>query len=153
MLGVCALDLRFTDLVIQADFVVVDCLAIESSLVSIFMRGRAVLLTYLTSFSRSGVCQFLWCMARTLMTLSMVETLSIPPFSEIQTMVSCNPVIDHRTWLIEGSRADLPILIARALGTSTPTSQRGYMCLFLLSTLFPQMSYTRVRGWQRQAQL
>ena len=30
VLGVCTLDLRFTDLVIQADFVVVDCLAVES---------------------------------------------------------------------------------------------------------------------------
>ena len=30
VLGVCTLDLRFTDLVIQADFVVVDSLAVES---------------------------------------------------------------------------------------------------------------------------
>ena len=30
VLGVCTLDLRFTDLVIQADLVVIDCLAVES---------------------------------------------------------------------------------------------------------------------------
>ena len=59
--------------------------------------------------------------------VAVVETLYIPPFSEIQTMASCNPVIDQRTWLIEGSRADLPILIAGALVASTPTSQGGYV--------------------------
>ena len=67
--------------------------------------------------------------------MAVVETLSIPPFSEIQTMASCNPVIDHRTWLIEGSRADLPILIAGALVISTPTSQRGYVPILIVNPL------------------
>ena len=67
--------------------------------------------------------------------VAMVETLSIPPFSEIQTMASCNPVIDHRTWLIEGSRADLPILIAGALVTSTPKSQGGYVLILIVNPL------------------
>ena len=69
--------------------------------------------------------------------VAVVETLSIPPFSEIQTMTmaSCNPVIDRRTWLIEGSRADLPILIAGALVISTPTSQRGYVPILIVNHL------------------
>ena len=75
VLGVCTLDLRFTDLVIQADFVVVDCLAVESIIGLDFLERQAVLLTYLTSFSRSGVCQFLWCMARTLTGLSRFQQM------------------------------------------------------------------------------
>eukprot|EP00731_Ephydatia_muelleri_P001650 Em0001g1650a len=72
VLGVCTLQLRFVDLVLQADFVVADLLQIPTE-------------------------------------VALLETLSIPPFSEVMTMASCTPATDHRTWLIEGSLANLPI--------------------------------------------
>ena len=142
VLGVCTLDLRFTDLVIQADFVVVDCLAVESIIGLDFLerqgcvvdlpnkllqvRGLSVPLVHAQDTDGSQQIPA---------DVAVVETLSIPPFSEIQTMASCNPVIDHRTWLIEGSRADLPILIAGALVTSTPTSQGGYVLILIVNPL------------------
>ena len=135
--------LRFTDLVIQADFVVVECLAVESIIGLDYLerqgcvvdlpnkllqvRGLSVLLVYGQDTDDSQIPA----------DVAVVETLSIPPFSEIQTMTmaSRNPVIDRRTWLIEGSRADLPILIAGALVISTPTSQRGYVPILIVNPL------------------
>ena len=105
--------MRFTDLVIEADFVVVHCLAVESIVGLDFLerqgcvvdlpnkllqvRGPSVPLVHGQDTDDSQQIPA---------DVAVVETLSIPPFSEIQTMTmaSCNPVIDHKTWLIEGSR-------------------------------------------------
>ena len=142
VLGVCSLDLRFTELVIQADFVVVDCLAVESIIGLDFLERQGCVVDFPNKLLHiSGLSvplvhgQDTDDSQQIPADVAMVETLSIPPFSEIQTMVSCNPVIDHRTWLIEGSRADLPILIAGALVNSTPTSHGGYVPILIFNPL------------------
>ena len=142
VLGVCTLDLRFTDIVIQTDFVVVDSLAVEAIIGLDFLESQGCVVDLpnkvlqvkglLVPLERS---QSMDDSQQISADVAVVETLFIPPFSEIQTMALCNPVIDHRTWLIEGSRADLPILIAGALVTSTPTGQGGYVPILIVNPL------------------
>ena len=102
VLGVCTLDLRFTDLVIQADFVVVDCLAVESIIGLDFLerqgcvvdlpnkllqvRGLSVPLVHAQDTDGSQQIPA---------DVAVVETLSIPPFSEkyeVETSCHCRPV-------------------------------------------------------------
>eukprot|EP00731_Ephydatia_muelleri_P038117 Em0659g1a len=55
--------------------------------------------------------------------VALVETLAIPPFSEIQTTATVSSTDGTGVWLVEGSRFDLPILVAGALVTSLPGGQ------------------------------
>ena len=55
--------------------------------------------------------------------VALVETLAIPPFSEIQTTATISSTDGTGVWLVEGSRFDLPILVAGALVTSLPGGQ------------------------------
>ena len=69
--------------------------------------------------------------------VALVETLTIPPFSEIQAVTTTSSIDETGTWLVEGSRFDILILaaskrpgdpIARWAGTHTyhqPPTNRG----------------------------
>ena len=134
--------LKFADLVLQADFVVVDYLAVESIIGLDFLESQGCVIDLHNKLLQVGGLsiplehgQDTFDSQQIAAEVAVVETLSIPPFSEIQTMASCNPVIDHRTWLIEGSRADLPVMIAGALVTSTPTGQGGYVPILIVNPL------------------
>ena len=54
--------------------------------------------------------------------VALVETL-IPPFSEVQAVATVSSTEGTGTWLMEGSRFDLPVLVAGALVTSLPGGQ------------------------------
>ena len=51
--------------------------------------------------------------------VALVETLAIPPFSEVQAVATVSST-EGINRLVEGSRFDLPILVAGALGLVTP---------------------------------
>ena len=55
--------------------------------------------------------------------VALVETLAIPPFSEVQAVATVSSTEGTGTWLVEGSRFDLPILVAGALVTPLPGGQ------------------------------
>ena len=142
VLGVWTLDLKFADLVLQADFVAVDYLTVESIIGLDFLESQGCVVDLHKKLLQVGGLsiplehgQDTGDSQQIAAEVALVETLSILPFSEIQTMASCNPVIDNRTWLIEGSWADLPVMIAGALVTSTPTGQGGYVPILIINPL------------------
>ena len=55
--------------------------------------------------------------------VALVETLAIPPFSEVQAVAMVSSTKGTGTWLVEGSRFDLPILVVGALVTPLPDGQ------------------------------
>ena len=66
--------------------------------------------------------------------VALVETLAIPPFSEIQTTATISSTDGTGVWLVEGSRFDLPILVAGALVTSSPGGQVPILIINPLAT-------------------
>ena len=94
VLRVCTLQLRYVDLVLQADFVVVDSLQVESIIGLDFLEAHNCIIDLpnkLLQFRCVSVPlehhQYSDDFQQIPTEVALLETLSIPPFSEVQTMV------------------------------------------------------------------
>ena len=149
--GVSTLQLDIAGTTFVSDFVVVDMLCVDCIVGSDFLKkyGGVIDLSKNTLQFRNVTVPLEEVTRKTSsnhtdrcsrehdeLQVALVETLAIPPFSAVQAVATVSSTEGTGTWLVEGSRFDLPIpcgrstgdTIARWAGTHTnhkPPTNRG----------------------------
>ena len=136
--GVSTLQLDIAGTTFVSDFVVVDMLGVDCIVGSDFLKkyGGVIDLSKNTLQFRNVIVPLEEVTRKTSsnhtdrcshehdeLQVVLVETLAIPPFSEVQAVATVSSTEETVTWLVEGSRFDLPILVAGALVTPLPGGQ------------------------------
>ena len=136
--GVSTLQLDIAGTTFVSDFVVVDMLGVDCIVGSDFLKkyGGVIDLSKNTLQFRNVMVPLEEVTRKTSsnhtdrcsrehdeLQVALVETLAIPPFSEVQAVATVSSTEGTGTWLVEGSRFDLPILVAGALVTPLPGGQ------------------------------
>ena len=143
--GVTTLHLDIAGTIFVSDFVVVDALGVDCIIGLDFLRkfeGVIDLPKNILQFRNvtvplekvPGKVSDHTDRRSELQRVALVETLAIPPFSEIQTTATVSSTDGTGVWLVEGSRFDLPILVAGALVTSLPGGQVSILIINPLPT-------------------
>ena len=127
----------------MSDFVIVDALGVDCIIGSDFlMKYRSVIDLSKNTLQFRNVTVPLEKMPRKSLDLTnrcsrelqvvLVETLAIPPISEFQAVATISSIDGTGTWLVEGSRFDIPILVAGALVTPL---QGGQVPILIINPL------------------
>ena len=142
--GVTTLDFHLADQAFSADLVVVDSLKVESILGLDFLEkhegiidlckmvlqleGVSVQLQHHADNSNSSD------MLANEVSVSLIETVKIPAYSEIQTMAYISSTLKG-VWLVEGSRPDIPIIVAGAMVTPSIGEPLGSIPVLMCNPL------------------
>ena len=126
--GVSTLHLNIAGATFVSDFVIVDVLGVDCIIGADFLiKYRGVIDLSKNALQFGNVTVPLEMMpgksselangcSRELK-VALVETLTIPPFSEMQAVATISSIDDTGSWLVEGSCFDIPIIVAGALVT------------------------------------
>ena len=142
--GVTTLDFHLADQAFLADLVVVDSLKVESILGLDFLEkhegiidlskmvlrleGASIQLQHHADSSSSSD------MLANEVSVSLIETVKIPAHSEIQTMAYTSSTCKG-VWLVEGSRPDIPIIVAGAVVTPSIGEPLGSIPVLMCNPL------------------
>eukprot|EP00731_Ephydatia_muelleri_P015777 Em0009g201a len=142
--GVTTLDFHLADQAFSVDLVVVDSLKVESILGLDFLEkhhgiidlskmvlqleGVSIQLQHHADSSNSSD------MLANEVSVSLIETVKIPAYSEIQTMAYTSSTCKG-VWLVEGSRPDIPIIVAGAVVTPSIGEPLGSIPVLMCNPL------------------
>ena len=142
MCGVTTLDFRLADQALLADqLVVVDSIKVESILgLSFLEKHEGIINISKMLLQLEGVSQHhadssnSSDMLANEVSVSFIETVKIPAYSEIQTMAYTSSTCKG-VWLVEGSRPDIPIIVAGAMVTSSIGEPLGSIPVLMCNPL------------------